>query len=159
MNKSLAIACLALFLASASAQNGTAAATGGANSGSYCLTNSDCGAGLCCSYFETTGSFYTQFNCVGHVGGKANLGTQTCLKNGTAAVGNTTAAVPAETYESQCTGRDKTCVNTASKFAVCGNSLVTSAFAIGKDATCTSTAMSLAASALFAVFAALALLF
>ena len=163
MNKNLAIACLALFLASASAQNGTAtAAAGTGTSLSYCLTNADCAQsqGFCCSYFDTTGSFYTQFNCAKHVNGTASVGTQTCLKNGTAAVGNTTAAVPAETYTTKCTGTDKTCVNTVSKFAACGNSLATSAFALGKDAECTSSsAMSLAASALFAVFAALALLF
>jgi hypothetical protein len=69
-------------------------------------------------------------------------------------------ANPAQDYNTVCSGRDKTCVNTVSKFAACGNSLATGAIALGKDATCTSSsAMSLAASALFAVFAALALLF
>ena len=69
MNKTLAIACLALFLASANADN--------------CLTNADCNerGGECCSFFNTAGAFYTQFDCVRHVNGTAStvLGTQTCL--------------------------------------------------------------------------------
>ena len=151
MNKTLAIACLALFLASASAQgNGT--------SGSFCMTNGDCNQriGLCCSGFgaNSSASPYTQFNCAAHVNGTAVVKTQTCLKNGT----NGTVI----DYTSVCATEDKTCVNSATKFVACGNSAAMFFIdTLNPSAVCTtaSGAMSLATSAFFAVLAALALLF
>ena len=157
MNKSLAIACLALYLASASAQNGTAAA-GTGTSGSYCFTNGDCNQkiGLCCSGFGSNSSLspYTQFNCAAHVNGTAVIKTQTCLGNGT----NGTVI----DYTSVCATEDKTCVNAATKFVACGNSIAMFAIdTLNPSAVCTSksSAMSLATSAFFAVLAVLALLF
>ena len=142
MNKTFAIACLAILFASASAQG---------NATAYCTTNTDCAQtrGLCCGGFASNSSLspYTQFNCVNHVNGTATLKTHTCLLNGT-------------DYTSVCNSEAKTCVNNATKFVSCGSS-----FAMGlidllnKDAVCTSGAMSLATSAFFAVLAALALLF
>ena len=150
MNKNLAIACLALFLASASAQNST----------SFCLRNTDCNQaqGLCCSSFAATGSLYTQFNCASHVNGTANIKTQTCMKNATTVNGTLGTA---DDYTTVCAGQDKTCVNTATKYASCGNSAAMAVIDFfNNQATCTSSgAMSLAASAFFAVLAALALLF
>lgn len=152
MNKSLAIACLALFLASASAQNATG------TPGSFCMTNGDCNqrAGLCCSGFgaNSSASPYTQFNCAAHVNGTAVVRTQTCLANGT----NGTVI----DYTSVCASEDKTCVNSATKFVACGNSAAMFFIdTLNPSAVCTSasSAMSLATSAFFAVLAALALLF
>ena len=156
MNKSLAIACLALFLASASAQ--TVAPSGNGTSGSFCMTNGDCNqrAGLCCSGFgaNSSASPYTQFNCAAHVNGTAVVRTQTCLGNGT----NGTVI----DYTSVCANEDKTCVNSATKFVACGNSAAMFFIdTLNPSAVCTSasSAMSLATSAFFAVLAALALLF
>jgi len=160
MNKSLAIACLALLLASASAQNATAnanATAGTGAAGSFCMTNGDCNqrAGLCCSGFGANSSSpYTQFNCVPHKNGTATVPTQTCLGNGT----NGTVI----DYNSFCATEDKTCVNSATKFVACGNSIAMFFIdTLNPGAVCTSrsSAMSLATSALFAVLAALALLF
>ena len=90
---------------------------------------------------------YTQLNCVAHTNGTANIQTHNCLVNGT-------------TYEAVCGDEDKTCINTQTRFVSCGNSLFMAAIdALNSDATCTSSAMSLAASAFFAMIAALALLF
>lgn len=143
MNKTLAIACLALFLASASAQG----------SGSYCTKNTDCDQtkNLCCSGFasNSTLSPYTQFNCVSQVNGTAVIKTQTCLANGT-------------DYTSVCASEAKTCVNNATKYVSCGNSVAMALIdAFNSAATCTSasSAMSLATSAFFAVIAVFALLF
>jgi len=149
MNKTLAIACIALFVASATAQG---------TSGSFCTTNSDCNQrlGLCCSAFASNSSFspYTQFNCANHVNGTATVKTQTCLANGT----NGTVI----DYTSVCATEDKTCVNNATKYVSCGNSAAMFFIdTLNPSAVCTtaSSAMSLATSAFFAVLAALALLF
>jgi hypothetical protein len=92
---------------------------------------------------------YTQLNCIGHTNGTARVATHNCLVNGT-------------TYTSVCADEDKTCVNTQTRFVSCGNSIFMAAIdALNSAATCTtkSSAMSLAASAFFAMIAALALLF
>lgn len=142
MNKSLAIACLAILFASASAQS----------VGSFCMKNGDCDQtkSLCCGGFGSSSSLtpYTQFNCVGHNNGTSSVPTHTCLLNGT-------------DYTSVCATEDKTCVNNATKFVSCGNSIAMFAIdAANPDAVCTSSgAMTLATSAFFAVLAALALLF
>lgn len=136
MNKTLAIACLAILFASATAQQ--------------CFQNSDCDQvkGQCCSSFLGNTSIpYTQFNCAQHVNGTATVKTQTCLKNGT-------------DYTSICASEAKTCINNATKFASCGSSAAMFIIdLVNTKATCTSGAMSLATSAFFAVLAALALLF
>jgi hypothetical protein len=151
MNKTFTIACLAVLFAFAAAQK----------AGDYCMTNADCRPGnsttananntLCCGGFASNSSAspYTQFNCIGTTNGTATLKTHTCL------VGNAT-------YESVCATEDKTCVNAATKYVSCGNSIAMAVIDFfNSQATCTSAsgAMSLASSALFAVIAALALLF
>jgi hypothetical protein len=148
MYKTLAIACIALFVASASAQA----------SGSFCTKNGDCdqSKGLCCSAFAANSTFspYTQFNCAAHVNGTATIKTQTCLANGT----NGTVI----DYTSVCASEAKTCINNATKYVSCGSSAAMFFIdTLNPSAVCTtaSGAMSLAASAFFAVFAALALLF
>ena len=162
MYKTFAIACIALFAASASAQNGTATATPAAlplgNATSYCTTNGDCNqrAGLCCSGFASDSALspYTQFNCASHVNGTAVIKTQTCLANGT----NGTII----DYTSVCNNEAKTCINPATRFVSCGSTLAMLVIdTLNPSATCTtaSSAMSLATSALFAIFAAFALLF
>ena len=145
MNKTLAIACLALFVASANGQ-------------AFCLTNSDCNQaqGQCCSAFAANSTFspYTQFNCAAHVNGTATIKTQTCLANGT---NGTTID-----YTSVCASEAKTCVNAATKYASCGSSAAMFFIdTLNPSAVCTSasSALTLATSALFAVIAALALLF
>lgn len=151
MNKSVAIACLALLFAAANAQNTTVAA-GNGTSGSFCLANTDCRqtAGLCCGGFASNSTFtpYTQFNCIAHVNGTATLKTHNCLVNGT-------------DYTSVCKDEDKTCVNNATKYVSCGNK-VAMAFIdlLNPSAVCTTSgAMTLATSAFFAVLAVFALLF
>ena len=148
MNKTFTIACLAVIFAFAAAQK----------SGDYCMTNADCrpanataNSTLCCGGFASNSSAspYTQFNCIGTTNGTATLKTHTCL------VGNAT-------YESVCAAEDKTCVNAATKYVSCGNSIAMAVIDFfNSQATCTSAsgAMSLASSAFFAVVAALALLF
>ncbi len=141
MNKTLAIACLAILFASASAQA----------SGSYCMKQSDCASNLCCAGFASNSTFspYTQFNCVAATNGTATLKTHTCLVNGT-------------DYTSVCASETKTCVNNATKFVSCGNSIAMLVIdTLNPSAVCTSAsgAMTLATSAFFAVLAALALLF
>ena len=149
MYKNIAIACIALFVASASAQ---------AASGGFCTTNADCNqkVGLCCSAFAANSTFspYTQFNCANHVNGTATVKTQTCLANGT----NGTVI----DYTSVCASEAKTCINNATKFIACGSSAAMFFIdTLNPSAVCTSasSAMTLATSALFAVIAALALLF
>ena len=164
MYKTFAIACIALFAASVSAQNATVNATATTpalrlgNATDYCTTNGDCNqrAGLCCSGFASNSSFspYTQFNCASHVNGTAVIKTQTCLGNGT----NGTVI----DYTSVCASEGKTCVNTATRFASCGSTIAMLVIdTLNPSAVCTtaSSAMSLATSALFAIFAAFALLF
>jgi hypothetical protein len=142
MNKTLAIACLAILFASASAQS----------AGSFCTRNTDCNQtqSLCCAGFASNSTFspYTQFNCVAHTNGTANIKTNTCLVNGT-------------DYTSVCATEDKTCVNNATKFVSCGNSIAMLVIdTLNPSAVCTTSgAMTLATSAFFAVLAALALLF
>ena len=149
MYKNIAIACITLFVASASAQ---------AASGGFCTTNADCNqkVGLCCSAFAANSTFspYTQFNCANHVNGTATVKTQTCLANGT----NGTVI----DYTSVCASEAKTCINNATKYVSCGSSAAMFFIdTLNPSAVCTSAsgAMSLAASAFFAVLAALALLF
>ena len=92
---------------------------------------------------------YTQLNCVAHVGGVATLKTHNCLVNGT-------------DYNAVCADEDKTCVNAATRFVSCGNKIFMAVIdGLNSAATCTnkSSAMTLAASAFFAMIAALALLF
>ena len=150
MNKTFTIACLAVFFAFAAAQK----------SGDYCFSNADCRPAnltanatqpLCCAGFapNSTASPYTQFNCVSHTNWTATLKTNTCLMG-------------TNNYTSVCATEDKTCVNAATKYVSCGNSLAMAVIDFfNSQATCTSAsgAMSLASSALFAVIAALALLF
>lgn len=142
MNKTLAIACLALLFATASAQGAA----------SYCTKNGDCDQtkNLCCGGFASNSTFspYTQFNCVAHVNGTATIKTQTCLVNGT-------------DYTSVCATEDKTCVNNATKFVSCGNTIAMAFIdTFNPQAVCTTSgAMTLATSAFFAVLATLALLF
>ena len=164
MYKTFAIACIALFAASVSAQNATVNATATTpalrlgNATDYCTTNGDCNqrAGLCCSGFASNSSFspYTQFNCAAHVNGTAVIKTQTCLANGT----NGTVI----DYTSVCASEAKTCINSATRFVSCGSTIAMLVIdTLNPSAVCTSasSAMSLATSALFAIFAAFALLF
>jgi hypothetical protein len=146
MNKTLALS-LALLFAVASAQ------TGKSTVGGWCTRNDDCNqfGGLCCSGFASNSSLtpYTQLNCVAHVNGTAVLKTNNCLLNGT-------------DYTAICADEDKTCVNPTTKYVACGNSLVMATIDLFNSAiNCTSksSAMTLAASAFFAMIAALALLF
>ena len=164
MYKTFAIACIALFAASVSAQTATVNATATTpalrlgNATDYCTTNGDCNqrAGLCCSGFASNSSFspYTQFNCAAHVNGTAVIKTQTCLANGT----NGTVI----DYTSVCASEAKTCINSATRFVSCGSTIAMLVIdTLNPSAVCTtaSSAMSLATSALFAIFAAFALLF
>lgn len=150
MNKTLALT-LALFVAVAQAQTNTTVKLGTA--GSYCKMNGDCDQtkNLCCSGFASNSTFtpYTQFNCAAHVNGTAVVKTQNCLVNGT-------------DYNAVCATEDKTCVNYATNYVSCGNSIAMAlidAFNSAANCTSKSSAMTLAASAFFAMIAALALLF
>ena len=146
MNKALVLSFALLFaVASSQGVKGT--------SGSYCRDNTDCDTtkNLCCAGFasNSTLSPYTQFNCVSHVNGTAVLKTQVCLQNGT-------------DYKAVCATEDKTCVNNGTRFVSCGNSFAMAfidAFNSAANCTTKSSAMTLAASAFFAMIAALALLF
>jgi hypothetical protein len=146
MNKTLALS-LALLFAVASGQAGKASA------GGWCSRNEDCNqfAGLCCSGFASNSSLtpYTQLNCVTHVIGNAVRKTNNCLINGT-------------DYKAICADEDKTCVNPSTNYVACGNSFIMGTLDLVNSAlNCTSksSAMTLAASAFFAMIAALALLF
>ena len=151
MNKSLAIAVLALAFAAVNGQAVTATATtnssaGNGTSASWCRANSDCAANFCCGASRTGGINYVQFNCVAARNFSTNTTGFQCIQ-------------PNQTYLDVCATEERVCTSTASRYTLCGGRLATSTVDLfNSDLQC-SNAFTLVSSVLFAVIASLALVF
>ena len=154
MNKSLAIAVIALAFAAVNGQTtttmvaatATTNSTGNGTSLAFCRATTDCATGYCCGSTQTSAVAYIQFNCVKASNGTTNTTGYACIP-------------PGQAYTDVCASQTKTCISNSSKYTICGSSVATATIDLFNSNLQCSNAFGLVSSVLFAVIASLALVF